>query len=1768
MSQISSLAPLTMVGADYRPLATGIRPQRRNPFEGLPGMGNGLGAMAGMAAAPMIYRQFGQVGMMPMGVGHDQNFYDRLLDQQYTMQQMRAVQQAAEQDRVSMQQTMRGLAAITGTPWGHQQRQWAGSMTSAMVTASPFLVEAMPDLVDQMSGQRGSAAVMSRRLIDAGRYRVDPVTGRMGMSAESTSSVSRQMFQNMFAGDNFSQMQGFSAGQVGNLADELQRRGMMSTAATGPGSMGLRGDDVRGNVMRAYDDLRRFNPSAYRETQRASGVGSMENLRPEDIDKLQLDPRVAERLRSFDATRMSQTLRSYTQAVAAIRDIFGDLGKPNAPMNELMAGLDALTLGSAHQMDPARAGTMVRNTYNLARQTGVPLENAMVLQQHAASRARDMGMEPIFGIQAAQGGLAFGGAYRAQGHAAHPAWGVFNADQMQQMDTNLRVQASGSNTANRMAVALRLADQVGGFAADSEAGRYVDSIRGGMGVQNVNQIDFFRMMTNATRARGGSAGITETDVMQMLGQRHDNRDVIQQRDIGNIVRRMQGPTEIQPFVGYQLESTLETRLAERFRRQGVAEPEANRRAATAARSISQNVTSQMFDLSTQEFGSQAVGGLLDRALAGAGVEGFANDEERATFGRQTADMFMGNANRAIQSSYLRDHGNLNNIHRLNNRTTLDETDRQRMQAQMTTDLQQSLTPLGRGTLLSRAVSGLQAQRPGDNQGALRVLAQTFGGVRMEDVNRSMLPHFQSVIDRQSRYEAIRDQLARETNPERRRELMNQSRVILGELDTQVQNLVRQGQNNGMFGSTTLGSDDVERAMTSSRGLIGAMNDIAGLRGDFGAEVSAGQLNEYRGRKINTELEARSVLMARNQRSIDQLTRYSDAEDEVAALTRQGAPADKIREATQRRDAAKPPDGLMAEFNGALGRLRQTPGGHADDPTLRRAALDMMRRNVAVATPQEVRALMGSEYRDDDERRAAIRANRRLTPWRATDEDVTKLWEANRGTMSREEARDLLNARLSAQRLGINVGLNNTNPQVEMDAISTAMDRVAAERFNVTPEQRRAFADARGRPAQPAIDVYMHENHVDETTAINAINERGVLAERQAEHRQRFDQFWRGEGGEAFRRTTEMSMAESEDAAGRLIQSPEMVQRFGSQAIEMSDTLRGSTRQLRDLARIYAGGNVSRLMANDLTVDTSTRSGVETYNRVLSQRTQALQRQQGTLREMRSMVRSPGRNLTLGSEVAARNEVKEAEIERRVGLGQDRTVVSREVNEMFRLDNTSPLVTDAIERRAGELGSESEARRFLNIDPNRQLTDHDRSEIAAVVHGAGSEQEAIAIYDPTRWSQYTGDRAALLERMRRGGMTDQQARTTLGLGAGELTRENQLRVRSLQDGLRSEQHIRSISGDDAERIEAVRMGRGSNDYARRNMGLGADNIPRELRDQILRRREQLGDRTEALRLLGGRSEAAGPASILGALSGGALPGLGAVAQQAEVERMTRAVSLARRMTPADQAALSAPAPNLTNIPAMAQHVMRMAEIGNRLGATPAELQQANGVFTRLGDMQRAAQRRDNVSGTDQARQILSEYGFSPGTGPLTGDALEFSRRLESPQGRDLGRQMLDSSRGLRRIAERGGAGQGLAGIDAMRGEYDATMSREVSEDERGRRRTTFQRKYGFSMTGDGLSDETHGGGVREWNQFQDWMQFQNSTHLDRIGPERRGRREEIGEGRFTEAVDRDIRAHTESDSRAGGFPRQMELSGTVTVIGNQMNMAGAVGGGRDFTTGTA
>jgi hypothetical protein len=162
--------------------------------------------------------------------------------------------------------------------------------------------------------------------------------------------------------------------------------------------------------------------------------------------------------RNFDAKKIGDRLQNLSGAVAAMRDIFGDAGKPNAPMRELIEGLNQLTQGGLATQSPAQLEQSVRLTQGLARSTGMGMDAMMGLMARGAGLADSMGLDRQFVMSATQGAAAFGQAVGQVGAGATPHFQAASPDKMALLDQQLRLQAAHSGMANQLNVALRLSD--------------------------------------------------------------------------------------------------------------------------------------------------------------------------------------------------------------------------------------------------------------------------------------------------------------------------------------------------------------------------------------------------------------------------------------------------------------------------------------------------------------------------------------------------------------------------------------------------------------------------------------------------------------------------------------------------------------------------------------------------------------------------------------------------------------------------------------------------------------------------------------------------------------------------------------------------------------------------------------------------------------------------------------------------------------------------------------------------------------------------------------------------------------------------------------------------------------------------------------------------------------------------------------------------------------------------------------------------------------
>jgi len=1869
-----SYAMLTSAGMTYRPLAAGYAPHRALGTQGLPFTSGLSGSLVTMAMNGRFQRMMGEVGMTPMGLDHDQNVYDRLMKQRYTLMQMQAMQMAAQADRDEYAKTLGGLAVLSGTPFGSEQRRAAQSLAQSAATMSPLFAEMMPDFLDKLGGVKGSSTVMAKRLMEAGRYRMDPVTGRMGMSAESVGALSMRMYGDLYGRDYMPDMRGISAGNVGSLAQELQMRGMVGTSAASSRFYGMRGDDPRAGTLRAISEMRQFAPNDVSRAALATGVDPTKpgGLTAEDLDKLRLDPRVADKLRSFDTESIKKSIKSYVGVVSAMRDIFGDMGHANAPMAELIAGIEALTMNGMNQIDPSRMTSMVRQTHNLAKQTGVSMENVLMIQQHAANRASQMGMDPIFAIQATQGGLAFGGAYRAQGHAAHVAWGAMSADQIQQLDTNLRIQAGSSNTANRMAVASRLAESVGGFDPNSDAGRYVAAIRGGLteyrkstgelGSIMLSDRDFTRLMAGARNANG-TMTVSEGDVQTMLGQRDTNREHIERYGMSDTVRRLQGEAEVHPFVGHRMQETLTARFRDQILRRnpGLGVKEATAQAMEAAAGISQKVTRRMFDMSTEEFAdnnlrNQGIADIIQEELGAVGsssvLEGL-DHSQRRDFLTQTADRFYGAANRAIRESAYRSFGNLQNMHRLTNRSTLDAAEGQQMAAKFSASMQEALAPLGHGSMLSRALEAVKNVRSDDPTAMLSVIAESLGGVSINDINKSLLPKFQNLTAQRKLIEDLQASLASVTDPSQRTAILERLEVSRRELAGQASTLAKTGEQFGLFSTESLTHKDLVRALGTSRELLTAQRDIVGVQGNFGAEVSARNLQEFRN-SLDKDADSRDPLLGA----------LTDTDKMAAVIASRKADLSVIRRHIDGDPKAKLSEKQKQVLDRYVDSVRKDPARIGFNMNaLQRAAFNMMLQDSTDVGPADLNAITPELARSDDAVASAIiRGRRRSLPVAPSEEAIAEI-QKQHPDITREEAAEIASARIRARRLGLDKEI--------VDAHIAKVRTTDPKAYQGPLGESEAIAELFGMRVEGA---YSDPKATEQL-------------------RQRFADFWKTDDGRAFRDQTRKTFGDIDTVAERLVTSPKVGNMMGTRAFEMAETLREDQQRLRELAMYHTGGDLSKLMAHDFTgiKEKDPAKLLELTTKIKAEVNAIQDRQRASITELLSQEGSQGRRFQLGDEATFRRQVIEAKV--KAGT------LSRAQADEILASGLTPGQALNFERMRVQVGGEESARRIARVpDGVRDLSDLQLAAVTAVRFGAGSEDEARVLYGTSRWDALSPTaRTATLKKMQTGVASAEEAMALLNISQEQLKDSGPdgdlaKKIRAVQGGLATDRHAMEVIGpltpqqpgetDEAfakrkaayaERVLEVRQGLYHPDTVRSRMKLGKDKLHTDDKILVDKLREDWGNEQEARRLLRfGATATLTPAQqeeldktiadvavvrrlrtddetnlaayeekdkrvkLMASRKGISVDKLssegekwlltpeqkarrdkvarGFLADHGAAERLEKDIASVKFSLGTLGDDISNPGTNSTrarlqdslahlegllggrkksmaaaeatvNEDARARGVTasayllgqgwidrdgltqfrganaerRMAldkveDIASGLGVQPERLLGASSVLRRIQEQQRRALGKLNASPLDLGRDILKEYGMGVGDTPSTFEQ-DFSKMLNSAAGRGMGERVLTSQRELLDVAKkRAGGAAGMQGIDAMARSYFEALKSQKPED-----MVAFRKTYGMydldkfnQVTGDSNS---------QFERFQRALQFQQQTGLLSFTGDRNALRSKI---QALAETNGELRGGPEANGQQ--TPTKIEMSGSVTLKGDRIDLAGAWGGGRAFVPG--
>lgn len=498
--------------------------------------------------------------------------YDQLRAYEFFLGNRTAMQTASSRDIASIDRMIGGVTQMfTGQPLTEQQRAQNMQKAQTLAQWTPLLAQLVgPDLLDQLHGSRGSATIMAQQLHHALRTSVDPITGQIGYRGESAGRVTQELYERLFGEEtSLTAMQGLSAGQAGMLASEMQIRGLLGRPI---GALPV--DERRAQLPETLADStinrlamqlpqirdalsRGETPSetameAARQTIRTTHTRLKDNTQifsEEDLRQLE----GAEQLISTaDADRIQRRLENMAGAVKAMRDIFGDMGNPNAPMREIINGLDQLTQGGLATMSPSDIERTVRQTHALAQQTGIGVPGMMALMSQGGVLTDQLGLNRAFAVASAQHAAAFGAAAGDVLRLDKPVWDGQTKEQMMLLDQQLMAHAAASPMAQHLGSLMRMVDTgMATPAAGSELEAIVRAVRQQRPAYTFNGQT---QSVNMPRARlaallAQDAGLSATEMHAAFMDVAGSQEFIARHRIDNTVRQAMPQDAIRKLLG-------------------------------------------------------------------------------------------------------------------------------------------------------------------------------------------------------------------------------------------------------------------------------------------------------------------------------------------------------------------------------------------------------------------------------------------------------------------------------------------------------------------------------------------------------------------------------------------------------------------------------------------------------------------------------------------------------------------------------------------------------------------------------------------------------------------------------------------------------------------------------------------------------------------------------------------------------------------------------------------------------------------------------------------------------------------------------------------------------------------------------------------------------------------------------------------------------------------------------------------------------------------
>jgi ribosomal protein S20 len=468
-----------------------------SPFQNPAHVDDAFGYMANMYGPALVQGMFGPdaflAHQMPGQALADQ--YTAARYQRTGVQSIAAANTAGNstvaEKLIGMQRLMNG-----GQPVTQLDREHAN--TGAQVLNNPLFKSfaaaqiGAENLEGIMFGRRGDPTAIASATNRIGYFRQDAATGEKRMSADSLQQFSHNVYENLYGKDaNVDEMRGSGAVAAGEMMDTLFQQGRLpqSLGALTPAervkavSQTKRDDKTMTRLAEQFGHKelmeRDFDyANATEEEQKLmlhdklGGYKDRLTKTFNEIDKYKAnDPRAKsaeeiEQLEGFglganslDAQRTSRAIKEYNGAIAAMREIFGDNGQSNAPVQQLIAGLQALTNGAQTSFSGGKVESLVRELRLAARDTNTDLDSLGAITNEARMNARQLGLQDATAEAGVARKLLLNQNMSDAGVFEKPGFGKLNRAEAEQMQRTLSDRGDASSVGRELAVMNRLVSE-------------------------------------------------------------------------------------------------------------------------------------------------------------------------------------------------------------------------------------------------------------------------------------------------------------------------------------------------------------------------------------------------------------------------------------------------------------------------------------------------------------------------------------------------------------------------------------------------------------------------------------------------------------------------------------------------------------------------------------------------------------------------------------------------------------------------------------------------------------------------------------------------------------------------------------------------------------------------------------------------------------------------------------------------------------------------------------------------------------------------------------------------------------------------------------------------------------------------------------------------------------------------------------------------------------------------------------------------------------